>query len=459
MTALPNSTAARDIASLIHPYTNLDRHQEIGPFVISSGEGCYVTDDAGNRYLEGMAGLWSASLGFSEPRLAAAAARQFEQLPYSHLFNHRSFDPAIDLAEKLLSVAPAGLSKVLFANSGSEANDQAIKLIWYYHNAIGRPEKKKLISRTRGYHGVTVATASLTGLPANHRDFDLPIAGVLHTDCPSHYLYGEPGETEAAFVDRTIASLEAMIEAEGPETIAAFFAEPVQGAGGVIVPPEGYFARVQEVLRRHDILFVADEVITGFGRTGNLFGCETFGIKPDIMTIAKALSGSYLPISATLVSDRIHEAMLAQSRKIGTFGHGFTYSGHPVSAAVALEALKIYEERDIVGHVRAVAPRFQGRLRALANHPLVGEARGVGLIGALEIVSDKAARTPFDPALGVAAQIQTATMNEGVLVRALRDAVAICPPLIITEAEIDILFDALEKGLNLVWADLRVRAA
>jgi 4-aminobutyrate--pyruvate transaminase len=459
MTALPNSTAARDIANLIHPYTNLDRHREVGPFVIARGEGCFVEDDAGNRYLEGMAGLWCASLGFSEPRLAAAAARQLERLPYAHLFNHRSFDPAIDLAEKLVGLAPAGLSKALFANSGSEANDQAIKLVWYYHNAIGRPHKKKLIGRIRGYHGVTVAAASLTGLPANHRDFDLPIAGVLHADCPSHYLYGEPGETEAAFVDRLIANLEALIEQEDPDTIGAFFAEPVQGAGGVIVPPPGYFARVQEVLRRHEILFVVDEVITGFGRTGNLFACETFGLKPDMMTVAKALSAAYLPISATLVSDQIHEAMLAESRKIGTFGHGFTYSGHPVAAAVALEALTIYEERDLVGHVRAVAPHFQARLRALAEHPLVGEARGVGLIGALEIVRDKATRAPFDAELGVAPAIQTATMHGGVLVRALRDAVAVCPPLIITEPEIDLLFDALQGGLDKVWSDLNAPGA
>ena len=458
MTALPNSVAARDIASLIHPYTNLDRHQEVGPFVIARGDGCYVEDDAGRRYLEGMAGLWSASLGFSQPRLAAAAARQMAQLPYSHLFNHRSFDPAIDLAEKLLSLAPAGLSKVLFANSGSEANDQAIKLVWYYHNAIGRPQKKKLIGRVRGYHGVTVATASLTGLPANHRDFDLPISGVLHADCPSLYLYGELGETEAAFVDRMVANLESLIEREGPETIGAFFAEPVQGAGGVIVPPPGYFERVQAVLRRHEILFVVDEVITGFGRTGNLFASETYGLKPDMLTCAKALSASYLPISATLVSDRVHEAMLAESRKIGTFAHGFTYSGHPVSAAVALEALAIYEETDIVGHVRALAPQFQSRLRALAQHPLVGEARGVGLIGALELVSDKASRAPFDASLGVAAAVQAATLEQGVIIRGLRDAIAVCPPLIITRGEVDILFDALQRGLDKVWASLRVAA-
>src|SRR5579871_124960 len=458
MTALPNSTAARDIANLIHPYTNLDRHREVGPFVISSGDGCYVFDDSGKKYLEGLAGLWSASLGFSEPRLVEAATRQMQRLPYSQIFGGRSNEPAIDLAEKLLSIAPKGLSKALFANSGSEANDQAIKLVWYYHNAIGKPEKKKLISRNRAYHGVTVASASLTGLAPNHNDFDLPIARTLHTDCPSHFHHAEPGESEAAFLDRIVGNLEALIEREGPDTIGAFFAEPVMGAGGVIVPPKGYFERVQAVLAKHDILFVADEVICGFGRTGAMWGCETFGIRPDMLTCAKALSASYLPISATLVSDKIHAAMLDESKKLGTFGHGFTYAGHPVSSAVALETLKIYEERDILGHVRSVIPHFQARLKALGDHPLVGEARGVGLVGAVEVVRDKSARTPFDAAQAVGVAVQSATLEEGVILRAIRDAVAICPPLIITDEQIDTLFDALSRALDKVHARLAAEA-
>ncbi|HXQ12459.1 MAG TPA: aspartate aminotransferase family protein [Caulobacteraceae bacterium] len=459
MTALPNSTAARDIASLIHPYTNLDRHRVVGPFVIASGDGCYVYDEGGKRYLEGLAGLWSASLGFSEPRLVAAATKQMQRLPYSQIFGGRSHEPAIDLAEKLLSIAPKGLTKALFANSGSEANDQAIKLVWYYHNAIGKPDKKKIISRMRAYHGVTVASASLTGLAPNHADFDLPIARFLHTDCPSHYHHAEPGESEAAFVTRIVGNLEALIEREGPDTVAAFFAEPVMGAGGVIVPPKGYFEAVQRLLKKHDILFVADEVICGFGRTGNMWGSETYGITPDILTCAKALSASFLPISATLVTDRIHEAMLAESRKLGTFGHGFTYAGHPVSSAVALETLKIYEERDIVGHVRRIAPHFQARLRTLADHPLVGEARGVGLVGAVELVRDKAAKTPFDAALAVGPAVQAAVLEEGVILRAIRDVVAVCPPLIITDEQIDTLFDALAKGLDKVHATLAAEAA
>ena len=455
MNHLPNSTAARDIATLIHPYTNLDRHMTTGPVVMTRGEGVYVYDDTGKRYLEGMAGLWSTSLGFGEKRLVQAAVRQLEALPYSQIFAHRSHEPAIDLAEKLLSMAPAGLDKVLFANSGSEANDQAAKLVWYYHNAIGKPRKKKIISRVRGYHGVTVYSGSLTGLPGNHADFDLPVGGVLRAECPSHYLYGLPGESEAAFVDRITGNLEQLILREDPETIGAFIAEPVMGSGGVIVPPRGYFEKVQQILRRHNILFIADEVICGFGRTGRMFGCETFGIQPDIMTVAKQLSSSYMPISATLVSAPIFEGMLAESRKQGTFAHGFTYAGHPVAAAVALETLKIYEERDILGQVQKTAPHFQARLRALAEHPLVGEARGIGLIGAIEIVQDKAARKPFATEEGIPAMAAAGAFRKGVIVRGIRDAIAFCPPLIITESEIDELFDGVQHGLDEALAHAR----
>lgn len=458
MDARRNSNAINDIATIIHPYTNLRKHGQSGPVIVTRGDGVFVEDESGRRYLEGMAGLWSTSLGFSEKRLVEAAVRQFEKLPYYHLFNHRSTEPSIALAEKLLEIAPDGLSKVLFANSGSEANDQAVKLVWYYNNALGRPKKKKIISRWRGYHGVTVAAGSLTGLPANHADFDLPIANILHTDCPSHYHYAEPGETEDAFVDRLAANLEDLILREGPDTVAAFIAEPVNGSGGVIVPPARYFERVQAILRKYDILFIVDEVICGFGRTGNMFGCETFGLKPDILTVAKALSSSYLPISATVVSDRIHEAMMGESDRHGVFAHGVTYAGHPVCAAVALETLKIYEERDIVGHVKRVSKRFLERLHALADHPLVGQARGVGLIGAIEIVSDKDTKKPFAPELGVGPGIQAKAMQHGVIVRSLRDTVAFCPPLVIEENEIDMLFDGVSKALD-ETADEVARAA
>jgi 4-aminobutyrate--pyruvate transaminase len=326
-----------------------------------------------------------------------------------------------------------------------------MKLVWYYNNALGRPRKKKIISRLKAYHGVTVATASLTGLAANHRDFDLPIAGIRHADCPHHYRYAKPGESEEDFATRLAENLDAQIQREDPETVAAFIAEPVMGAGGVILPPKTYFEKIQTVLKKHDVLLIADEVICGFGRTGNMFGSETYGLKPDIVTLAKAVTSAYLPLSATIISEEIYQAMLKQSDKLGAFAHGFTYSGHPVCCAVALEALKIYEERDIIGHVRRVGARFQAGLQRFASHRFVGEARGVGLIGALEIVRDKATKASFDPARGAAALIGAAAQERGLIVRPLTgDIIALCPPLIVTEDEINEIWsrfgDALEEA-------------
>ncbi|TSD85569.1 aminotransferase class III-fold pyridoxal phosphate-dependent enzyme [Mycobacterium sp. KBS0706] len=444
--------AARDIAHVVHPYTNLAEHRQVGPLIIERGEGVFVQDEHGRRYLEGMAGLWSVSLGYSEKRLAEAAARQFERLPYAPIFNNRSHQPGIDLAEALVKIAPAGLNHVLFANSGSEANDQAGKIVWYHNNQIGRPAKKKLIARYHGYHGVTVLSGSLTGLTPVHADFDLPLPGVLHTDAPSRYHYGHDGETEDEFLDRIAGNLEALIQREGPETIAAFFAEPVNGGGGVIVPPPGYFARIQALLRKYDILFVVDEVITGFGRTGEIFGSFTYDLKPDILTAAKALSSSYLPISAVLLTDAIYESLVAGSARNGAFAHGVTYAAHPVAAAVALETLKIYEERDIVGHVRQVSRRFQERLRGFSGHPIVGEARGVGLLGAVELSREAGRRQPFEAKSGLGRFVADRALEHGIILRNLGDAIAFCPPLIITEDEIDLLFDgfarALDEGLD-----------
>ncbi|MEX2618296.1 MAG: aspartate aminotransferase family protein [Alphaproteobacteria bacterium] len=442
----PNSPESRDIATLLHPYTNLAKHEETGPTIMRRGKGIWVYDDGGKGYIEGMAGLWCTSLGFSEDRLVAAATKQMQELPFYHLFASKSHHPAIELAERLLAISPVPMSKVFFANSGSEANDTVVKLVWYFNNALGRPEKKKIISRLRGYHGVTVASASLTGLPANHTDFDLPIHNILHTLCPHYYRYGEKGESEEAFATRMADSLEEQILEEGPETVAAFIAEPVMGAGGVIVPPKTYFEKIQAVLRKYDILFIADEVICGFGRTGNMFGTETYRLKPDMITMAKALSSAYMPISAIMMTDRLFDVVSANSDKVGTFAHGFTYSAHPVPAAVALETLKIYEERDIVGHVRNVMGRFQQRLQQCAAHPLVGEVRGVGLIGALELVQDKATKKPYEPAFG--AFVGEAAQQNGLISRPLGNAIALCPPLIISESEIDEMFDRLEKALE-----------
>jgi 4-aminobutyrate--pyruvate transaminase len=444
-----NSLAARDIAALVHPYTNLRTHETDGPLVVAKGRGVYVTDDNGKEYIEGMAGLWCASLGFDEPRLADAAHRQMRELPYYHIFAGKSHEPGIALAEKLKELSPVPMSKVFFANSGSEANDTAIKILWYLSNAAGETKRKKIISREKAYHGVTVAAASLTKLPANQRDFDLPIFPVAYAETPHYWRFAEKGENEEAYATRLADNLEKLILAEGPETICAMFAEPVMGAGGVIVPPAGYFPKIQKVLRKYGILLVADEVICGFARTGNMWGTQTFGLEPDIVTCAKALSSAYVPISAVLVSEKVWQGMQRQSDKIGTFGHGYTYTAHPVPAAVALETLKIYEERDIVGHVRRVAPRFQKALMALVDHPLVGEAHGVGLIGGLQLVKDKASKALFAPSQAVAPLVGKACEAAGLMARPLFDnRVAVCPPLIIDEAQIDELFARFRKGLD-----------
>jgi 4-aminobutyrate--pyruvate transaminase len=456
--SLNTAAARRDQSFHLHPSTNLRALQSEGPLVITRGEGVYVYDDEGRRYLEGMAGLWCASLGFSERRLADAAYRQMCELPFYHSFGGKVPAISTELAERLIGIAPTGMGKVLFANSGSEANDAAIKLAWYINNALGRPQKKKIISRKRAYHGVTVAAGSLTGLAFAHNDFDLPIARFLHTDCPDFYRGAQPRESEEAFAARLAADLEQMILREGPDTVAAFFAEPVMGAGGVIVPPATYFDRIQPILRKYEILFVVDEVICAFGRTGNMFGAQTFNLQPDIMTLAKALSAGYQPISANLITNELYEILVAQSDKLGIFGHGYTYSAHPVPAAVALETLKIYEERDTVGKVRRVGPRMQAGIRSYADHPLIGEARGIGLIGAVELVRDKATKQSFDSKAGVAAHLVRRAQHHGVILRNMPgDIVAFSPPLIISEVEIDEMMGGFGRALDDTWAMVKDR--
>src|ERR1700722_15498914 len=447
---MPLSNAqSRDVHSLLHPYTNLVKLRETGPLVFERGMGVRIFDERGKDYIEGMAGLWCTALGWGEEMLVEAAAEQMRKLAYGHLFAGRSHEPAIALAEKLKEIAPFPTGKVFFANSGSEANDTQIKLFWYANNAIGRTAKKKIISRTKASHDVTIADASLTGLPGNHKSFDLPLDFVRFADCPHYYRNAEPGESETDFSARMAKNLEALIEKEGADTIAAMIVEPLQGAGGVILPPDGYFDAITRVLDRHGIALIDDEVITGFGRTGNWFGCATYGFEPATMTVAKALSSAYMPISAVLISPEIAEAIEEESGRIGTFGHGFTYSAHPVAAAVALKTIEIYQERDIVGHVRHVAPRFLARLAKLGEHPLVGEATGVGLLGGVEIVADKKTKASFNPSKTAAATIARFAEEEGLITRALLgDRIAICPPLVIDEAEIDELFDRFERGLE-----------
>jgi 4-aminobutyrate---pyruvate transaminase len=447
-----NSLSARDRVSVLHPMTDLIRHDREGPLVIERGDGVYVWDDSGKRYIEGVSGLWSISLGFGQERLAEAAYRQMQQLPSYHMFRFKSHSPGITLAERLLAMAPVPMSKVFFGNSGSDANDTQVKIAWYYNNALGRPQKKKIIARQRGYHGVTVACGSLTGLARNHTDFDLPIARVLHTSSPHYWRFGRPGESEEQFATRCADELEQLILAEGPDTVAAFFAEPVMGSGGVIVPPATYFDKIQAVLKKYDVLFVVDEVICGFARLGDMFGTETFGLKPDMITMAKGLSSGYMPISAIMINEKLWQACLTESGKVGVFGHGFTYSGHPVASAVALAALDIYEELDIVARVRAVAPILQEGLRSFADHPLVGEVRGIGLVGALELVQDKAAKQSFPPTDNLGLVVERLCQEEGVILRALGDALTVAPPLIVSEAEIQEILRVIGVALDRAWA-------
>ncbi|WP_296056994.1 aminotransferase [uncultured Amphritea sp.] len=448
----PTTQHEKDIAYVVHPQTNLGQHEKNGPLIASRGEGIYIYDDAGTKYIEGMSGLWCASLGFSEERLINAAAEQMRTLPYGQTFAHRSNEPTIALSEKLIGMSPVPMSKVLFQSSGSEANDTAIKLAWYYHHAKGNPDKKKVIGRVRGYHGTGLATASVTGLPHMHRDFNLPFDWVLHTDCPHYYRLAKEGESETDFVNRLVSNLEQLIEDEGADNIAAFFAEPILGVGGVVIPPADYFPKIQAVLKRHDILLVADEVICGFGRTGEMWGSLTVGMKPDMITCAKALSAAYMPISAVLLSQPIYEAMVSESDKIGTFGHGYTYGGHPVCAAVALEALAIYEERNIVQHVREVGHYFLKRLAEFSDHPLVGDVRGAGLLAGIELVKDKTTKAPFDKPQSVVAKVAEFAEQEGLLVRPIAgETLAFAPPLIITKAEIDMIIEKTAIALDATY--------
>ncbi|TWI36019.1 aspartate aminotransferase family protein [Paracoccus sulfuroxidans] len=455
LTNFDQTAEARDIAYHMHAYTNAVRHAEVGPMIIEGGEGIYVEDNEGRRYIEGMAGLWSVGVGFNDQRLIKAATDQLQKLPFYHNFGHKSHAPAIDLAEQLIAIAPVPMSKVFYTNSGSEANDTVLKMIWYRSNAMGKPEKKKVISRMRGYHGVTIASASLTGLPNNHKSFDLPIDRVLHTMAPHFWKDGNPGETEEEFATRCANELEAMIQREGPETVAAFWAEPVMGAGGVVVPPKTYYEKIQAVLEKHDILFVADEVICGFGRTGNMFGSETMGIRPDVIVMSKQITSSYIPFSAIMMNDRVYGPIAEESNRIGTFGHGFTAGGHPLGAAVALANLAVIQDNDLVANARDVGAHLLGRLHGLADSPLVGEVRGIGLIAAVELVEDKATKS-VSTAGKLGGLMNNAMMRNGLISRNMYDAVAFCPPLIITRAQADDLFEIVAKSLGELEAELGV---
>lgn len=436
------------MSPLIYPTTNLTQTETL---TIERGDGVYVYDNQGKQYLEGMAGLWCTALGYNHRELIDATAEQMGQLAYSHLFGGKTHQVGIDLSEQLAAMVPVQDAKVFFGNSGSDANDTHVKLLRYYFNAIGKPEKYKIIARDRSYHGVTVAAASLTGLPPNHTHFDLPFdaLGILRTDAPHYYRSALPGESETDFVIRITNNLEQMIVREGPETIAAFIAEPITGASGVIVPPAGYYERVQAILNKYGILFWADEVITGFGRTGNDFGCKTMGIEqPAMMTLAKQLSSAYIPISASIIRGDMYEAMVQPSADVGVFGHGYTYSGHPVACAVALKTLAIFQRDNVFDHAATMGAYMQQRLRALLDHPLVGEVRGEGLIAAVELVANKTTGESFAGGK-VGGFAMQACQNHGLIVRPVAgNSIAFCPPLIITQAQVDEMVDKFIRALD-----------
>jgi L-2,4-diaminobutyrate transaminase len=413
-------------------------------------------DTRDRSYLDGMAGLWCVNVGYGRTEIAEAIAAQVEKLCYYHAFSSMATDTPAMLAERIIGLAPEGMSKVFFGNSGSDANDTHAKIVWFYNNALGRPEKKKLISRERGYHGVTVLSAGLTGLQNLHDGFDLPLPMIRHTRAPHGLWEREPGMSDAEFTRALADDLEQLILREGPETVAAFIAEPVQAAGGVIVPPEGYFQAVQEVLRRYDVLLIADEVVCGFGRLGTWFGSDYFGIQPDLMTVAKGLTSAYYPLSGSIVSERIWNVLADHTPTV--FGHGYTYTAHPVAAAAALVNLDILEQEGLVERAGQMGEHLRGRLaEAFTDHPLVGEVRGAGFLAAVEFVASRDPLMAFDPALTVGARVNRACLERGVISRALpaADTIAFSPPFVASEEELDEMVAAARAAADQVAAELR----
>ncbi|HVR30794.1 MAG TPA: aminotransferase [Thermoanaerobaculia bacterium] len=444
-----------DRSSLFHPFTSIQRHLVEGPLVITDASGVRVRDRAGREYIDAMAGLWCVNVGYGRRELVEAMTAQASRLPYYHSFASMSNEPVIRLAARLIEMAPGRMSKVFFANSGSEANDTQIKLVRAYNNLRGRPEKKKILSRRAAYHGVTLGATSLSGLPPMHAIFDLPLPGFLHLERPSHYWNAPPGASEEEFSDLLATELETVIEREGASTIAAMFVEPVQGAGGVIVPPRGYFERIVPILRAHDILLVADEVICGFGRLGTLFGSSYYGLEPDLVTIAKGLTSGYLPMSAVLVGERVWEGLREGSAKQGPFAHGYTYSGHPVPAAVAHANLDLMERENLVAKAAQTGAYLQQRLRAaFADHPLVGEVRGVGMIAGIELVASRSEKRPFPPAVEAGSRLSRHLLAGGLISRALRDTLAFSPPLVLEKADVDQIVEIFGRGLDAVGPEL-----
>ena len=436
------------MTSMIYPTTNPAMSEQM---VVARAEGPYIYDKQGKRYLEGMAGLWCTALGYGNEEIIEAAERQMRELSFSHMFGGKTHSSAIELADKLAAMVPMQDGRVFLGNSGSDANDTLLKLIRYHAEASGQPNRIKVIAREQGYHGVTLASAALTAIPTNHAHFQLPFEalGVLRTGSANYYRGANDGESEAEFVARRAQELEALILAEGPETIAAMIAEPVSGAGGVIVPPEGYFEAIQTVLDRYGVWLWDDEVICGFGRLGTDFGANKMSMRPQMMTLAKALSSAYVPVSAAIVQGDIADCINASATEVGVFGHGYTYSGHPLGCAVASKVIDIYVRDKIFDHAATVGDYLQARLNEFADHPLVGEVSGVGMIGAVELVADKPSKKPFD-GMKVGQFCAKAAEDNGLVIRPLGgNRVAVCPPLIIETTHVDELMEKFGAALNL----------
>ncbi|MFM2279253.1 MAG: taurine--pyruvate aminotransferase [Pseudomonadota bacterium] len=467
MTIQPNYTLRdMDRASLFHPVTSIHDQQTNGPQIYQSGSGVELVSSEGKRLIDMGAGLWCVNVGYGRTELADAAARAMRDLSFQHLFGGAAAEPSICLADRLLSLfreranAPH-MARVFFGTSGSDANDTAFKLVRYYNNLRGRPAKKKIISRMGGYHGVTLASGSLTGIEAYHKAFDLPVDGVLHTSCPHYFTFGLPGESKEDYTSRLVGDLEQMIEREGTDTIAAFIAEPIMGTGGVLLPPKGYFERVQAVLDRHDILLVVDEVITGFGRLGEWFGTGAYGLRPDIVSLAKGLTSAYFPMSASIISDRIWSVLVETSAEAGAFMHGFTYSGHPVGAAVALANLDLMEREGMVENAATVGPHLLRSLKLeLADHPFIGDIRGQGLMVGIEFVADKATKRPFAKGTAPHRVVARHATQHGVLTRALPflPVNSFSPPLSITTEEINEAVKRYVAALTSAEAELKTMA-
>jgi L-2,4-diaminobutyrate transaminase len=444
-----------DRAHLFHPSTHLAAHARgAAPNrIIERGEGCYVFDRNGRRSLDGFAGLYCVNVGYGRRKIIDAIARQAERLCYYHAYAGHGSEPSITLAHEVIRRAPAGMSRVYFGLSGSDANETNLKIVWYYNNALGRPAKKKIISRWRGYHGSGVMSGSLTGLALFHKAFDLPREPILHTDAPYYFRRSDASQTETDFAQACADRMDQLIRAEGPETVAAFIGEPVLGTGGIVPPPAGYWEKIQAVLRKHDVLLIADEVVTGFGRLGTMFGCEAYGMEPDLITIAKGLTSAYAPLSGVVVSERVWKVLERGADQLGVFGHGWTYSAHPLCAAAALANLELIDEMDLVRNARDVgAYLLRGLKDAVSEHWMVGDVRGAGMLAAIEFVQDRSGPRFFDPAANVGAQVAAALLERGVIGRAMPqgDILGFAPPLCLSRSEADVIVEAAKGAIEAV---------